>query len=403
MNQETVLRALDDAEPDGALAELAGGPRAIDCPDLGNGRVVLPRYREVRHLLRDPEFVCAPTASGMLSSLPPHLRQLLAPVASWVLYSDAPQHPRLRTLLGKAFSARHIMALEEGITQRAQSLVDRFVVEGGGDAVVGLAEPLPVHTISMLLGISDADRADVKRWSDDVILVTEPQLTEAQEIRLATAWGRLAAYFKDVIDERRHRPENDIVSGLVEVEFEGGQFTEEEIVANCIALLVGGHETTSSLLSSLVLAADAHRELRDVVLEDDGVARGFVEEVLRLDGPSKITARTAVRDVELFGLPIEAGRRLVLLQASANQDPEAFDAPQEFRPSRRPNPHVGFGHGAHACFGAALARMQAVAFLRALMRSIDGLSVRRSEVAWKPSQVIRSAASVPVNTQWGAS
>lgn len=82
MNQETVLIALESAEPDLALAELAGGPRAIDCPDFGSGRLVLPRYREVRHLLRDPEFVCAPTAAGMLSSLPSHLRELLAPVAS---------------------------------------------------------------------------------------------------------------------------------------------------------------------------------------------------------------------------------------------------------------------------------------------------------------------------------
>lgn len=396
MNQETVLSALEDAEPDFALAELAGGQRSIDCPDLGSGRLVLPRYREVRHVLRAPGFACAPTAAGMLSMLSPDLRDLLAPVASWVLYSDAPTHPRIRSLLSKAFTARHARELKEGIVERAERLVQGFVAEGGGDAVTGLAEPLPVHTISMLLGLPEADRAQVKQWSDDVILVTEPELAPTQKERLAAAWGNLTVYFEGVIDDRRTRPGPDIVSGLLAAEADGEQLTRTEVIANCIALLVGGHETTSSLLSSIVLAADAHRDLRESILADGDTARGFVEEVLRLSGPSKITARTAVRDTEVFGLRVEAGRRLVLLQASANRDPEVFEAPPEFRPSRRPNPHLGFGYGPHACFGAALANMQAVAFVRALMRRTDDLVVERNAVTWKPSQVIRSAASVPV-------
>jgi len=396
MKQATVLAALEDDVPDLALAELASGPRAIDCPDLGSGRLVFPRYREVRHLLRDPGFICAPTASGMLSALPPELRELLAPVSSWVLYADPPQHPRLRTLLAKAFNPRQIAGLRSTIVHTADTLVREFRAKGGGDAVTELAEPLPVHTISALLGIPEADQASVKAWSDDVVLIAEPKLTEAQEHRVAFAWQRLARYFEGAIEERRARPGGDIISALLQAEAEGDRLTGEEITANCIALLVGGHETTSSLMSSLFIAAAVHPEYRRAVVADETFAAGFVEEVLRLNGPSKITARAAVRDTEVFGVRVTAGQRLVLLQASANRDPEVFESPEEFRPERCPNAHLGFGHGPHACFGAALTRMQATALLQAFMRESEALSVDFAGVTWKPSQVLRSAARLPM-------
>jgi len=396
MTQETVIAALEAAEPHRALAELASGARFIECPDLGSGRVVLPRYREVRQALRSPAFVCAPTAAGMLATLPRSLRELLAPVASWVLYSDAPQHPRIRTLLAKAFTARQVQELNGDICRRADELVSAFVRDGGGDAVSGLAEPLPVHTICSLLGIPEADRADVKAWSDDVVLVAEPALTPEQEQRAASGWMHLAAYFEGLIANRRSRGGDDIIAGLVAAEAQGQRLTDEEVVSNCIALLVGGHETTSGLLSSVVLAASEHPELLEAVQADADAARGFVEEVLRLDGPSKITARTAVEDTDLFGVEIKAGRRMVLLQASANRDPDVFDDAGTFQPMRRPNPHLGFGHGPHACFGAALARMQGVALLRACAAGRGELAVERADITWKPSQVIRSAAHLPV-------
>ncbi|TQF06324.1 cytochrome P450 [Kitasatospora acidiphila] len=399
MNQATVLAALQGDAPDSALAELAAGPRAIDCPDLGNGRLVFPRYREVRHLLRDPAFICAPTAAGMLSALPAELRELLAPVASWVLYADPPLHPRLRTLMAKAFSPRRITDLRSTIVRTADALVSEFATKGGGDAVTELAEPLPVRTISALLGIPEADQGVVKAWSDDVVLVAEPELTEDRQQLVALAWQRLARYFEGVVDERHARPGNDIISGLVQAEAQGDRLTTEEITANCIALLVGGHETTSSLMSSLFIAAAAHPEHREAVVIDDTFAAGFVEEVLRLDGPSKITARAAVYDTDVFGIPVVAGQRLVLLQASANRDPEVFAFAEEFRPERHPNPHLGFGHGPHACFGAALARMQATALLQAFMRESEALSIDRAGVRWRSSQVLRSAARMPVTSK----
>ncbi|MEV7926127.1 cytochrome P450 [Kitasatospora sp. NPDC088779] len=401
MDQATVLTALSSGpERKPALATLAKGPRAIDCPDLGSGRLVFTRHQEVRHLLRHPGFVCAPTAAGLLDEISPALRPVLEPVASWVLYADAPQHPRLRGLLARAFAPRRIAALEPQIATVADALVSRFVATGGGDAVHNIAEPLPVHTICALLGIPDWDRDLVKGWSDDVILLTEPALTGDQEQRLAAAWAGLWDYFTGLIEHRRARAADDIVSALVEVEEQGERLALEEAVSNLIALLIGGHETTTGLISALLTAMADHPEPAAAAAGSAESVAGFVEEVLRLNGPALITARTAVEDCEVFGVPVSAGRRLVLLQASANRDPEVFEEPQEFRPGRRPNPHVGFGHGPHACFGAALARMEAAAVMRSVLRRGCRLHLEDG-VTWKPSQVIRSATFLPVRVERG--
>ncbi|APU21279.1 cytochrome P450 [Actinoalloteichus sp. GBA129-24] len=357
---------------------------------------MFPRYKEVRHLLRDPYFLCAPTAAGMLAAVGPRTRQVLGSVASWVLYADPPLHSRLRGLLAKVFAPRRIVALQAAIASHADELVAGFIARGGGDAVTELAQPLPVSTISALLSVPEADQSKVRAWSDDVVLITEPKLTVAQEHQAATGWSRLSEYFDDLMGQRRVRPGADIVSGLVHAD-NGDRLTDEEIIANCIALLVGGHETTSSLLSSLLLAAASHAEHRDAVVGSETHAAQFVEEVLRLYGPSKITARVPREDTDVLGVPVAAGQRLILLQASANRDPEIFDAPEEFRPERRPNPHLGFGYGSHACFGAMLARMQAVALLRAFMHESHKLTIDTASVVWKPSQVLRTAARLPVS------
>lgn len=396
MNEAAVLAALGREATGDVLAALSTGPRAIDCPQLGTGRVVFPRYREVRLLLRDPQFICSPTASGMLAGIPEDIRELIAPVSTWILYADPPLHTRLRAVMAKAFTARRVAVLEESITRDAVALVRAFDDAGGGDVVTDLADQLPLRTISMLMGIDTSVRAILKAWSDDVVLLTEPQLSVEQQQRLAAAWQGLSRYFAELIDLRRRSPADDIVSALVHADADGMRLTDEELIANCIALLVGGHETTGSLLSALVLAAFEHGPAPDQVLSDDTYASGFVEEVLRLYGPSKMTARTAACDADVYGVQVRAGTRLVLMQSTANRDPEAFDNPNVFSPRRRPNPHVGFGFGAHACFGAALARMQACAFLRAFVDEMDRYELDRAQVEWKDSQVLRTAAHVPV-------
>ncbi|AVV44169.1 cytochrome P450 [Streptomyces sp. ID05-04B] len=393
-----VLDALDADHPAPALDLLARGPATVDCPGLGSGRLVLTRHAQVRRVLRDDAFGCAPSAGHFLADLPAALRPAMAPVSSWALYTDGADHRRLRTLLAQAFTPRRVAALEDRITATADTLLERLASAGGGDAVRELAFPLPVLTICALLGLPAADQDRLKRWSDDLIRIVEPAPGPEDVDRIGRAWTALWDYFTGVVAERRTRPGDDVVTALVRAETDGGRLTAEEIVSNCVSLLLGGHETTTNLITALLQAAAAHPGPARTAAHDPRAAAAFVEEVLRTDGPSKITARTALTDTEIDGVPVERGRRIVLLLASANRDPLVFPRSGTFDPTRTPNPHLAFGHGPHACFGAALARLQA----RILLERYAGHPARFTALAertrWKPSRVLRSVASLPVAT-----
>nr|WSY53113.1 cytochrome P450 [Streptomyces sp. NBC_00886] len=395
MDQQTVLDALDADDPRPALDKLADGPLAVDCPDLGSGRLVLPRYAQARRVLRDDRFGCGESAAAFLERMPDDLRPLLAPVASWTLYMDGAPHRRLRGLLSKAFTARRVAALESRVVALVGELLDGLADRGGGNAVTELAVPLPVLTISALLGLPAADQKALKNWSDDLIRIIEPAIAPAESARLAASWTALWEYFGAALKERRRHPGEDLITDLAQVEDGDGRLTDEEIVANCVSLLLGGHETTTNLHAAALLALRAHPgSVRDGAAADG--AAGFVEEVLRTDGPSKITSRVALVDVDLDGVTVPRGRQVVLLLASANRDPEVFDRPHAFDPFRTPNPHLAFGFGPHACFGAALARLQGRALVRQYAAHPAGFEVCADEVRWKPSRVLRSAASLPL-------
>ncbi len=396
--QQLVLDALDADDPVPSLRLLARGAAAIDCPDLGDGRLVLPRHAQVRQVLRDERFGCAPSAGHFLADLPAALRPALAPVADWALYTDGADHRRLRSLLAKAFTPRRIAALEGPITATARNLLHHLAEACGGDAVRDLAFPLPVLTICALLGLPAADQDRLKRWSDDLIRIVEPSPGPQDIDRIGRSWAALWDYFTAVVAERRARPGDDVVSGLVQAEEDGGRLTTREIVSNCVSLLLGGHETTTNLVTALLLAVRAHPGPAASAARDPRAAAAFVEEVLRTDGPSKITARTALTDTEIGGIRVERGRRIVLLLASANRDPLVFDRPDRFDPARTPNPHLAFGHGPHACFGAALARLQARVLLEQYEAHPARFTVLAHQARWKSSRVLRSARSLPLTT-----
>jgi len=392
----TVSTALNETAPATALNLLGSGPRAISCPELGDGRVVLPRFREARQVLRSDVFVCAPLADGALDGFPKDVRHVLEPVRSWALYSDPPTHPRLRKHLSRALAPLNNPALAGSIRANARHLLTSVVRRGTGDAVSDIAVPLPITTISDLLGLPSSDRELLKEWSDDLIAIIEPELTPDQAGRVHQAWTNLWDYFSQIVDQRRATPGDDAISLLVTGREQSSGLSQRELVSNCISLLLGGHETTTSLLASLLLELGRRPDLRVQLVEDPNLIPGFVEEVLRTNGPSKITARQARREVQLGGYCIEAGQRVVLLLSAAGRDPDVFESPQTFALRRRPNTHLGFGHGAHACFGAALARLQARILIEEFLSPEHELDVNIESVVWQQSQVLRSASRLAV-------
>lgn len=314
------------------------------------------------------------------------------------LRSDPPEHTVYRRLVTSAFTARRTAAMEEWITTTAGGLIDGFAGAGRADLCEAFAIPLPVLVIAKILGVPSADQADFKDWSDRFMAgqnAADPAVQGA-------ARAQIDGYFAGVLGRRRtvlaeDGPEalpDDLLTALLTAEHDGRPFTDEELLPLILLLLVGGNETTTSLIANAVW------RLLDLGLWEDvrtnpELVDAAVEESLRYDPPVLGLYRTNTRPVVLHGVEIPEGSKAHGLYASANRDPEAWDDPDTFRLDRDVSDlrrrHLSFGVGRYLCPGAALARLEARISLRLLGERLPGLRLDAaparvdSFMMWGPS------------------
>lgn len=287
------------------------------------------------------------------------------------LFLDPPDHTRLRKLVSKAFAPRVVSALQPDIRSLVDGLLDRVAEKGQFEVVEDFAYPLPVAVISRLLGVPLEDEPQFSRASallaqalDPFSTITGVPAEVANERQQAGTW--LRDYFHGLIDKRRSRPGEDLLSGLIAVEESGDQLTEEEIVSTCNLLLIAGHETTVNLIGNAVLAMLRNPGQWAALGADADRAPAIVEETLRYDPPVQLAGRIALADMVIGGVEVPAGDVMMLLLAGANRDPAEYDRPDVFDPDRKNLRHLGFGRGAHYCLGAPLARLEASVALAAV-------------------------------------
>lgn len=287
------------------------------------------------------------------------------------LFLDPPDHTRLRKLVSKAFAPRVVSALQPDIRSLVDGLLDRVAEKGQFEVVEDFAYPLPVAVICRLLGVPLEDEPQFSRASallaqalDPFSTITGVPAEVANERQQAGTW--LRDYFHGLIDKRRSRPGEDLLSGLIAVEESGDQLTEEEIVSTCNLLLIAGHETTVNLLGNAVLAMLRNPGQWAALGADADRAPAIVEETLRYDPPVQLAGRIALVDMVIGGVEVPAGDVMMLLLAGANRDPAEYDRPDVFDPERKNLRHLGFGRGAHYCLGAPLARLEASVALAAV-------------------------------------
>lgn len=287
------------------------------------------------------------------------------------LFLDPPDHTRLRKLVSKAFAPRVVSALQPDIRSLVDGLLDRVAEKGQFEVVEDFAYPLPVAVICRLLGVPLEDEPQFSRASallaqalDPFSTITGVPAEVANERQQAGTW--LRDYFHGLIDKRRSRPGEDLLSGLIAVEESGDQLTEEEIVSTCNLLLIAGHETTVNLIGNAVLAMLRNPGQWAALGADADRAPGIVEETLRYDPPVQLAGRIALADMVIGGVEVPAGDVMMLLLAGANRDPAEYDRPDVFDPDRKNLRHLGFGRGAHYCLGAPLARLEASVALAAV-------------------------------------
>ena len=359
----------------------------------------LTRYRDVLELLRHPGFSAVRTPSDMMGpSVPEKFRRLGHLLTQMMLMKDAPDHTRLRGLVKKAFTPRVVSGLRPRVESIVAELLAAVRARGDGrmDVLQDLATPLPVIVIAELLGVPTEDRWRFKKWSDEIAVVLDGSVRTAGLPQAAESAAELAAYLRDVVAKRRTSPQPDLISGLAAARDESGALTDEELIANCVLILLAGHETTTNLIGNGVLALLHHPEQMQRLRADPGLAASAVEETLRYDSPVQGTSRIPLEAIDLLGVHFAAGIEINTSLGSANRDPEQFSDPDHFDIGRGDKSHLAFGFGAHFCLGASLARLEGEIALRQLVSELPPLQLVTDDPPRRPGLLLRGLAALPV-------
>lgn len=272
---------------------------------------------------------------------------------------DEPRHGKLRRVANSYFRSVKIREWQASIHDTVTRLIDEAEAAGEVEFVHAVSANLPIRVLARVLGVPAEDCPMLAEWSN-VAHIQDPEYVTSDEERDA-ARENLFAYFKQLSDQRRAAPEDDLVSVLVHGRVDGEPLTWEELASYYIILMAAGNETTRHLVSGAIEAFDRFPEEWQRLRSDHGLLAPAVEEMMRWVAPVAYMRRTARRRMEWHGRTIEPGQKVVLWFAAANRDERVFDDPDRFVVDRTPNDHLGFGWGVHFCMGAHLARYEASA------------------------------------------
>lgn len=334
--------------------------REVDLPEGGTTWLVT-RYADARAVMADPRFV-----KDFRNSLPEDQRAnvpgIPSPGGDMMLLNDPPVHTRLRKLVVKAFTVRRVAALRPRIETIAGALLTGLPTAEPVDLVDAYAVPLPTAVICELLGVPVEDQDAFGAWSRTMI-------DDSGEAATHQASASLAAYLSELVERKRAEPDEALISALIEVSEEGEQLSTSEIVAMGMLLLIAGHETTATLITTAVGAMLGDHALRDrLAAAESEELRAAIEEFLRWGSPiAQAPLRFAAEDVEFDGVVVPRGAMVMVSLAAANHDPARFERPDDYEELRDTTGHLAFGHGLHFCLGASLARLEAEVALRTLL------------------------------------
>lgn len=355
------------------------------------------RYDDIQAILKE-----SATWSNVFP--PPPGVVLRADLPPSMLMQDPPEHTRLRGLVNLAFTPRMIRRLEPRMEEIAQQLLDAALAQRRVDLVQALTYPLPVIVIAEMIGVPMDHRDQFKEWSDGLVenlglglMGPEPPEVIQRELQIL---DKMRAYFTQLVDERRARPREDLLSGLVAAELEGSRLTFDEMLQMLVLLLVAGNETTTNLIGNAAVELMQHPDQLARLRAHPELMPTAIDEVLRFSSPVQVDARRAAHTVEVAGQTIAADTNVLLLLGSANRDETVFDRPETFDIGRDDNRHLAFGFGPHYCLGANLARMEAQVAIRVLLQRTTHF--RRTDDERLPlhsSFIFRGFTRIPVELE----
>lgn len=371
-----------------------------------NSYWILTRYADIASLIQNEHLSSnriGAHAGRMSQEAREYFRPFFTAVSSWMLMIDPPDHTRLRGLVNKAFTPRVVENMRGLVQDLANNMLATVKDQGRMDVMTDLANQLPATVIAELLGLPGTEHQQFKTWSDDIAealsgIDSGATRDELQALYILAQKSSLALsdYFRERLVELRRHPQDNLLSALAQAEEQGDRLTEDELFANCVLLMIAGHETTTNLIGNGILALLQNPSQREALTSNPELIVSAVEELLRYDSPVQKMGRIALADIQIAGKQIKQGQLVCLSFAAANRDPEQFALPQQLDINRYPNRHLAFGHGLHYCIGAALARLEGQIVINSVLRCLPGLQLANENLEWYRNFTLRGLKSLPV-------
>jgi cytochrome P450 len=363
------------------------------------GRIfVTTTYEATARVLKDSATFSLRKEDGALAGLRWWMPASIATIASNMLTMDEPDHTRLRQIVDEAFRRRAVLEMEPRIRELADDLAaNLFVQASTADLVQRYARILPVSVICELLGLPQADRPQFIAWANSMAQSSHV----IGFLRMIRAAKQMMRYLQERLRMAREQGGEGLIAELVRVETAGGRISGEEMVSMVFLLLVAGSETTTHLISGSVYELLKDPARRDWLAADWSRAGLAIEEFLRFVSPVQFSKPRYVRQaIELDGVRLNKGDRVMAMIVAANMDTAANECPEQLDLARRPNRHLSFGTGIHFCLGHQLARIEAICALQALFTRWPKLqlAVKPSQIHWRRRPGLRSIEKLPVTT-----
>ena len=371
---------------------------------------VVSRYEDIQNIVKDPETFSNVRVQEPLHPLTEEAQESLKKgvrVTPTTSTADPPLHRRTRKHAARAFSAKRVAGLEGRIREIANDLIDQMISEGRADMVERFAFPLPASVVFSLIGYPEEDTEMLKSWCFDRLKITWGRPLPEEQLQTVEKMASFFDYIENFVHERARDLQDDYTSDLLRIQAEDeNNLSLEEVVSIDYSLSFAGHETTTNLILNGLRQLLSRPGLWDELREDPSLIENAVEEVLRYDTSVPAWRRSTTRPVEIAGVEVPEGARLMLLLASANRDESVFENPEEFDiRCENADKHMAFSHGIHFCLGAPLARLEArIAFELLTQRMPDlRLSPPDQEFEFDPNMSFRGPKELWVEWMPGGS
>ncbi len=370
---------------------------------------IVTRYAEASAILRDSRFSSDQSTRSLRPGWDEYWREFTKkyperPVrlTNTMIFKDGGDHQRLRGLVSKAFTPRVIEGLRDRVQALANELLEGVEARGHMDLIADYAYPLPVTIICELLGIPVEDREDFRQWTAQAARSLDPARSKKADEMIRA--GRDAAeafgsYFTSLVESRRSRPQDDLVTGLINAQEGDDRLATDELLSTFVLLLVAGHVTTTNLIGNGVLSLLRNPDELAKLRADLGPEsmRLAVEELLRYEPPVAGVVRIATDDIPFAGTVIPKGHDVIVLISSANRDPAQFPDPDRLDIRRSDNRHLTFSGGPHFCLGAPLARLEGQIAIETLLRRFASIELETDEPEWRETFTMRALKQLPLS------